>query len=116
MAASNADLLDQMSRRNCNQWAYRGYEIDPDRDCPAGGWTFKHPQYDGPQDPRCGHATTIADAVLVIDDLHATYPEAHAGCPNRNRPLVCHGSADRNHAPPAGMIRELYVHLKTSTA
>lgn len=58
-------------------YTYRGYTVEVDHDHPRGWWSYVHPQYDGPPDPRCGHAETLDEVRTQIDDLHDTHPRIH---------------------------------------
>ena len=50
---------------------YRGFNID----AAYIGWQWVHPEYDGPEDRRCGHARTIAECHQDIDDFLEENPE-----------------------------------------
>jgi hypothetical protein len=51
---------------------YRGYRIDyyqPPIPWRGADWQFTHKDYDGPEDSRCGHAASYAEACAAIDEM-----------------------------------------------
>jgi hypothetical protein len=53
---------------------YRGFEITPDS--VSGGWAFAHPEYDGPEDWRCGTGTSPEHCRREIDAKIEVYTGA----------------------------------------
>ena len=60
---------------------YRGFEIRPGGHWPEHGYSWVHPDYDGPGDNRCGSAATVDECKLDIDEWHEMNPEPEDGEP-----------------------------------
>ena len=68
MTASTPAVNQTTSTRE----AYRGFAVvldPPPIPTRAHDWSFVHPDYDGPGDPRCGSGSSIADCQRQIDEI-----------------------------------------------